>query len=252
MSEKNKFTLRPSESILLASLPIVGVYIPFLFQWGCFIYFGIPASLIDVDVQKIVLSTVVAAVAVLIFAMIFSFVIDFYKSGGIIIRLICRILFTVTIFLPFIFVIYSIWQKILVLICLIVMASTEFFEAFEWRKGDKSYAERLEQAVKKSSENESPKNVKQFFGDAILAPFCFFILCSIYVVMLGYYCGPWFVGGTHLKDNQNLIFVGRNNDSYIFVVIDPATKKFGKNFVVRDSSNPIELTVKQGALKSLP
>jgi hypothetical protein len=248
MTDQRDIRTRLSENVWLALLPIVGTYLAFLFQSSYFGYFGVPASMVDVDIPKIIFAMAAIAVAGVIFIAMFAFVADLFRAQNPIIRIIGRGLTGVVIFLPFILAAtqaFTTKQLLTNGLILLALWSHNFWPPPQKTGESKSYLERLGEQLDEQDRalKSEPKNIKQIAGDSVIAPFSLIFFGSIYVLMLGGYCASTFGGRTYLQSNPNALYVGKTDGAYIFSIVDPKTNTFGNRIVLLDASNPLELVI---------
>lgn len=244
MNDSNGLHSKLSENAWLAMMPILATYLAFLFQGSYFAYFGVPMSLIDIDVPKIIFSMAALVVAGFLALMLFAAVADTLRSQNPIIRIFGRGLLGVVLFSPFIIAgvnFYTIKQNLFFGGILFVIWMLNFLPPPQKAGEFKSYLERLREQEERYGEAIAPKNVKQMFGERVIAPFSLIVLLSIYVMMLGGYCASVFGGTSHLKDNPGAIYVGKANGAYIFTIVDPKTNAFGNQVLLISDGEKIEL-----------
>lgn len=247
MTEESSSTQKLSENMWLAALPVAGTYLAFLFQSSYFSHFGVPMSMVDVDIPKIIFSMAAIVIAAVIYLMLLAFVIDLFRAKNPILRVVGQGLLTVAIFLPIILAAsntFTTKQLIFQALVLIGLWAANGFWPQPQKSGEsRSYLERLGDRL--DSENSAlkskPANVKQLVGTNVLGPFSLLMFGSLYVVMLGAYCASAFGGTMYLKSNMNALYVGRSDDAYIFTIVDPGTNTYDNNVVLVDVGQSIEL-----------
>ncbi|MCF7223868.1 hypothetical protein L3V18_19165 [Lysobacter sp. TLK-CK17T] len=235
-----------SENAWLALLPILGTYLAFLFQSSYFSYFGVPASMVDVDIPKIIFSMAAIAVAGVIFIAMFTFAADLFRAQNPIIRIVGRGLTGMVIFLPFVLAAtqaFTAKQLMANGLVLFALWSHNFWPPPQKTGESKSYLEQLDEQLNEQDRalKNKPSNIKQIAGDSVIAPFSLILFGSIYVLMLGGYCASTFGGKTYLQSNPNALYAGKADGVYIFTIVDPETDTFGNRILLLDASNPLEL-----------
>lgn len=243
---ENRPQFRLSENAWLTLIPIVATYLVFLFQSSYFAYFGVPVSMVDVDIPKIIFSMVALALAALFMILLFSAVADLLRSQNPVVQIVGKGLTGVAFFLPFILAatdVFTAKQLTTYSALFFCLWLTNFWPPVQNKGESKPYLERLrerEDAYTKALQSE-PRNIKQAVGSNVLGPFSLVFFLSIYVMMLGTYCASVFGGGTYLQGNADALYVGRTNGTYIFTIVDPKTNKFGDRILLMDGSSKIEL-----------
>jgi len=238
--------LRISENAWLTVIPIVATYLVFLFQGSYFSYFGVPVSMVDVDIPKIIFSMAALGLAAVLLIVLFSAVADLLRSQNPIVKIIGKGLTGVVVFLPFILAATSVFTRLQLMTYggLFLGLWLINFWAPAQREGEfKSYIERLkdqEDNYTKAIKAE-PRNIKQAVGANILGPFSLVFFLSIYVSMLGTYCASVFGGNTYLKGNPDALYVGRANGAYIFTIVDAKSNTFGDQILLINDGSKIEL-----------
>lgn len=253
MTEASESRIKLSENAWLALIPVVATYLAFLFQSSYLGYFGVPISMIDVDIPKIIFAMAALTLAAVFLVLLFAFVTDFLRSQNPIVQIIGKGLAVITIFLPFILAatdVYTVKQQITyggVAFCIWLL---NFWPPAQKAGESKSYLERLKEQEDQYTSGAKPQNIKQTIGKSVLAPFSLAFFLSIYVMMLGAYCASVFGGSTYLKENPNALYVGKANGSYIFTIVDPQTNTFGDQILLIDSGSKLELVhTNRGAKK---
>ncbi|MDR7193439.1 hypothetical protein [Luteimonas terrae] len=237
---------RISENAWLTTIPVVATYLVFLFQSIYFSYFGVPVSMVDVDVPKIIFSTAALALAAVFLIVLFAAVADLLSSQNPVVQIVGKGLTGVVIFLPLILASKSVFTTAQLTTYGIIFFGlwlTNFWPPARKEGESKSYIERLraqEEAYTKAIKSE-PRNIKQAVGTNVLGPFSILFFLSIYVMMLGTYCASVFGGGTYLRENPDALYVGRTGGAYIFTIVDPETNTFGKEVLLKDAGSTIEL-----------
>lgn len=240
----SKFRL--SENAWLTLVPVIATYLVFLFQSSYFSYFGVPVSMVDVDVPKIIFSMAALALAALFLVVLFAAVADLLRSQNPVVQIIGKGLAGMAIFLPFILAatdVFTAKQLATYGALFLCLWLTNFWPPAQKEGESKSYMERLgeqEERYAKAIKAE-PRNIKQAVGTNVLGPFSLVFFLSIYVMMLGTYCASVFGGGTYLKDNPDALYVGKTDGAYIFTIVDSETNTFGNNILLKDSGGSIEL-----------
>lgn len=244
MPETSEPRIKLSENAWIALIPVVATYLAFLFQSSYLAYFGVPISMIDVDIPKIIFSMAALTLAAVFLALLFAFVADLLRSQNPIVTIVGKGLLVVTLFLPFILAgidFYTVKQQIIFGGLGLGIWLMNFWPPAQKAGESKSYLERLKEQEDRYAKGTKPQNIKQVIGESILAPFSLIFFLSIYVMMLGTYCASVFGGSTYLKENLNALYVGKTNGSYIFTIVDPKTNTFGDQVLLIDSSNKLEL-----------
>jgi len=249
MTDQREPRLKLSENAWLAIFPVVGTYLAFLFQSSYFSYFGVPVSMVNIDIPKIIFSMAAIAVACVIFIAIFAFVGDILRSKNPIIRIVGRGLAGVAVFLPFILAAtqaFTTRQLLTNGLILLGLWSVNFWPPPQKPGENKTYLARLGESLDQQdlALKSEPKNLKQIVGDSVMGPFSFIFFGSIYVLMLGGYCATVFGGKSYLKDNPDALYVGKTDGAYIFTIVDPKTNTFGNRILLLDAGSPIELVAK--------
>lgn len=247
MTEESSFTQKLSENMWLAALPVAGTYLAFLFQSSYFSYFGVPMSMVDIDIPKIIFSMAAIVIAAVIYLMLLAFVVDLFRAKNPIVRVVGQGLLTVAIFLPIILAASSVFttrQLMFQALVLIGLWAVNGFWVQPQKSGEsRSYLERLGDRLdnERSALKAKPTNVKEVVGTSIIGPFSLLMFGSLYVVMLGAYCASAFGGTMYLKSNMNALYVDRSDDAYIFTIVDPETNTYDNNVVLIDAGQSIEL-----------
>tara|TARA_R110000764_G_scaffold162718_1_gene250013 strand:- start:1835 stop:2608 length:774 start_codon:yes stop_codon:yes gene_type:complete len=245
-SSNGKFRL--SENAWLALVPVIATYMAFLFQGSYFSYFGVPFSMVDVDVDvpKIIFSMTALALAAVLLVILFAAVADFLRSQNPVVQIIGKGLAGVVIFLPFILSAtdrFSVKQLLACGAIFLFLWLINFWPPAQKEGERKSYMERLSEQEERYTNTikAKPLNIKQAVSTNVLAPFSLVFFLSIYVMMLGTYCASVLGGQTYLKGNPYALYVGRTGGAYIFTVVDPDTNTFGNNILLLDLESGIEL-----------
>lgn len=249
MSEQREPKIRLSEHAWLALFPVIGTYLAFLFQASYFGYFGVPVSMVDVDIPKIVFSMAAIAIAFIFFVVLFAIAADLFHARNPIIRVIGRGITGVVIFLPFILVAtqaFTITQLLTNGAILLFLWLLNFVPAPQGPGEKESYLARLGRQLDQQDNalRSKPRNLKQIVGNSVLGPFSLIFFGSVYVLMLGGYCASVFGGTAYLKSNLDALYVGKTDRAYIFTIVDPDTGTFGDQILLLDGSNPLELITK--------
>lgn len=243
---KHRSQFRLSENAWLTLIPIVATYLVFLFQCSYFGYFGVPLSMVDVDIPKIIVSMAALSLAAVLLILLFSAVADLLRSQNPIVQIFGKGLMIVVFFLPFILAASSVFTRSQLITyggLFLVLWLLNFWPPAQKEGESKSYMERLrdqEEAYTKAIKSD-PKNIKQAIGKTVLGPFSLVFFLSIYVLMLGTYCASIFGGNTHLKGNPDALYVGRVNEAYIFTIVDPHSNTFGDQVQLIGTGTNIEL-----------
>lgn len=237
---------RLSENAWLTLIPIVATYLVFLFQSSYFAYFGVPISMVDVDIPKIIFSMAALVLAAVLWIVLFSEVADLLRSKNPILQIVGKGLTWVTIFLPFILAgvnTYTTKQLTIYGALFFCLWGTNFWPPAQKKGESKPYLERLREREEEYTQamKSSPRNIKQAVGANVLGPFSLLFFLSIYVMMLGTYCASVFGGSTYLQDNPDALYVGRANGAYIFTIVDPKTNTFGDRILLMDGTSKITL-----------
>lgn len=246
MTEQRDTRIQFSENVWLALLPVAGTYIAFLFQASYFSYFGVPVSMVNIDIPKIIFSMAAIALAGVLLVTIFAFVADLLRSQNPIVKIIGRGLTVVVFFLPFILAateVFTARQLIAYGLISITAWVLNFWPPPQNPGEKKSYMERLteqEDERHKLSENK-PINVKQAVGESVVGPFSLFFFGSIYVLMLGAYCASMFGSHSYLEGNKDALYAGKIDGAYVFTIVDPKNNTFGHQILLLDSGSSVEL-----------
>ena len=245
MTEKSS-QFRLSENAWLSLIPVVATYLVFLFQSSYFAYFGVPVSMVDVDIPKIIFSVAALTLAALLLVILLSAVADLLRSQNPIVQIIGKGLIGVVFFLPFIIAATSVFTRLQLTTYGVIFMSLwllNFWPPPQKVGESKSYIGRLKEQEDKYNQamKSEPKNIKQAVGANVLGPFSLVFFLSVYVLMLGTYCASVFGGSTYLKGTPDALYVGKANGSYIFTVVDPKTNTFGNHIVLIDAGSKIEL-----------
>lgn len=236
MPENNpRFQL--SENTWLALVPLVATYLVFLFQSSYFSYFGVPVSMVEVDVPKIIFAMVALALAAILFVVLFSAAADLLRSQNPIVQIIGKGFIGVVVFLPFVLAAAGAFTRLQLMTyggLFLGLWLMNFWPPAQKPGEPRSYMERLkiQEDTYSDAIKSEPRNIKQAVGTHVLGPFSLIFFLSIYVLMLGTYCASLFGGSTYLKDNPNALYVGRSHDAYIFTLVDPKTNTFGSEILV--------------------
>lgn len=237
---------RLSENAWLSLIPIVATYLVFLFQSSYFSYFGVPVSMVDVDIPKIIFSMVALGLAAVLLIVLVSAVADLLRSQNPIVQIIGKGLTSVVFFLPFILAATNVFTPLQLMTyggLFLFLWLINLWPPAQKEGESKSYIERLrdqEEAYAKAIKAE-PRNIKQIIGANVLGPFSLVFFLSIYVLMLGTYCASVFGGNTYLRENPDALYVGRGNGAYIFTIVDRKTNTFGDQILLVDAGSKIEL-----------
>lgn len=228
---------RLSESAWLTLIPVVATYLAFLFQSSYFSYFGVPISLVEVDLPKIIFAMVALTIAFVLFSVLFAFVADILRSRNVVIQIVGKGLTAVVTFSPFVLVAtdaYSPSQLSIAAVFFLLVWLLNFLPPQQKIGEKKTYFERLQMQEDEYLEGirSKPLNAKQAIGKRVLEPFFLVFFLSLYVMMLGAYCASLFGGSTYLKSDANALYVGRSNGAYIFTKVDPKTNTFGDQIYI--------------------
>lgn len=241
-----------SEGALLAAAPIVGTYLAYVFQWSYLGFFGVPSSLIEIDLPKIIASITAITCAAVVFSALLAFGYDFVLSKNVFLRIVGKWIVGAIVFSPFIvgsFQVYSATELAIYAVILLVLGLTSFIPPSQKPGESLSYWERLERQQKLNDELDvsPPTTVRQLFGSKILGPFSLVVFGSLYVSVLGHYFAA--KGETHrvLNEQPDFLYVAKSGDSYIFAKIDLATNMLTGDIVLigNDSDHPIAMTTKR-------
>lgn len=250
-----EFRFKVSENAWLAFIPVVATYLAFVFQSSYFSYFGVPISMVDVDVPKIIFSMAALTVAAVLVSILFAFVADLLRSQNPVVMILGKGLLVIVFFLPFILAgldFYSVKQQLAYAGIALIFWLINFWPPAQRPGESKSYLERLKEQEDKIIGDVKPQNIKQVVGQMVMAPFSLVFFLSMYVMMLGAYCASLFGGSTYLKENPNALYVGRTGSAYIFTIVDPKTNTFGNQVLLIDDGAKIELVHAERVAKKSP
>lgn len=243
---ENISKFRLSENAWLTLVPVIATYLAFLFQSSYFSYFGVPFSMVDIDVPKIIFSMAALALAAVLLVILFAAVADLFRSQNPVVQIIGKGLAGVVMFLPFIIAAtdaFTAKQLLTYGALFLCLWLANFWPPAQEEGQIKSYMERLREKEEKYTKamKTEPRNIKQAVGATLLGPFSLVFFLSIYVMMLGTYCASVFGGTTYLKANPDALYVGKTDGAYIFTIVDPEKNTFGNNILLIDGGSGIEL-----------
>jgi hypothetical protein len=255
---KNFPALRSIKSgFLVAWIPAIGSGLAYFFEFGYVGFFGIPASLIRIDITRILSGCFAAVIATTLYLMAVSAFADLAVGRHLVTRAIGRALVFASIGLPIYVLAPTVehWWKPFVFMAIVALMFNLIAAIFHKARGLR-YWERVDvTSVLEAEPIEPPKTMRHAVGDYVLRPVSVLLAVCGFVVLLGNYYASNKISHWVMAERSDVVLVATYGDVAVFKEYDPQTRKIGDKVLIRkfSDSSQIELRhIKTDKLLSNP
>ena len=233
-----------SDNLLIALVPLAGTYLAFVFQFSYFRFYGIPSSLIELDIPKIVFSISAIIGAAFFYSMLLNSLASLTSSTNPVLNILGRQLIVLIFILPLLLGLSAIgqWQTLLYGVFLLAVALSRYIPPRNRAGENLPYLERLRRREETPVRTEVRiSTARSRFEDRVIAPVVLVMFGSIYVLILGFVSAG--VASKHhvLVSQPDAIYVTKSHDHFVFVKYDAKTHRLKSQLIFLPGDASVEL-----------